>query len=63
MNWRHVRGTGSSSYMEWKMRRKEKEEMERFEQEKTLRFGEQEEEQAEDEQELTDERSSQSANR
>ena len=28
VNWRYVRGTGSSSYMEWKMRRKEKEEME-----------------------------------
>lgn len=28
VNWRRVRGTGSSSYMEWKMRRKEKEEME-----------------------------------
>lgn len=27
VNWRHARGTGSSSYTEWKMRRKEKEEM------------------------------------
>lgn len=46
------------------MKAKEKEEMERFEQEKTLRFGEQEEEeeQNENERELTDERSSQSAN-